>query len=255
VLYLRKIIYSNIINYGFITTALIIMRKLLGQEAYYKSNASLGFDFDKEHGVQTHLIVEKSESDITGKHRQFALDHVPIEPHIALKALHGARIDFSNYHFIDIGSGSGRALILASFLGFKKITGVELSSKLHELAQKNLSLYMSKQQKTKDHYKLLNISALEYQFPDEPFCIYIYRPFDDEIFSQFLEGLQIFIVEHPDIPIVLVSIFTYSRDLYKRYSPSLVLNRDIEVTEPLHCWQVYRSVCEPWQKDAGSSLL
>ena len=47
--------------------------------------------------------------------------------------------DLSSFSFIDIGSGKGRALILAGRLGFREAIGVEFSSNLHRIAEKNLA--------------------------------------------------------------------------------------------------------------------
>lgn len=42
-------------------------------------------------------------------------------------------LDFEEYTFIDLGSGKGRALLIASEYPFRAVVGVELSPKLHAL--------------------------------------------------------------------------------------------------------------------------
>lgn len=46
-----------------------------------------------------------------------------------------------DYHFIDLGCGKGRVLIIALEYGLKKVTGVEISSSLLEQARWNLSRF------------------------------------------------------------------------------------------------------------------
>ena len=50
----------------------------------------------------------------------------------------GLSIDYSRYVFIDIGSGMGRALLMASEFPFKQLVGIELSPTFHQIAQQNV---------------------------------------------------------------------------------------------------------------------
>ena len=43
-------------------------------------------------------------------------------------------------HFLDIGCGKGRALCMAAHLGFKKVTGLDFSKDLCEIATENLTI-------------------------------------------------------------------------------------------------------------------
>src|SRR5437868_3778970 len=47
--------------------------------------------------------------------------------------------DMSSFCFIDIGSGKGRALVLAARHSFAQIIGVELSARLHRIAERNIA--------------------------------------------------------------------------------------------------------------------
>ena len=54
--------------------------------------------------------------------------------------------DFRDFIFIDLGSGKGRALLMASDYPFRRIVGVELLPQLHRAAQDNLTKYRSETQ-------------------------------------------------------------------------------------------------------------
>ena len=45
------------------------------------------------------------------------------------------------FAFVDMGSGKGRALLVASEFAFAKIVGIELSPQLHRIAQNNVKRY------------------------------------------------------------------------------------------------------------------
>ena len=47
--------------------------------------------------------------------------------------------DVSSFCFIDIGSGKGRALVLAARRPFAEVIGVELSARLHRIAEENIA--------------------------------------------------------------------------------------------------------------------
>ena len=47
------------------------------------------------------------------------------------------------FTFVDLGSGKGRTLLMASDYPFRRIIGVELLPSLHQIAQENLRQYKS----------------------------------------------------------------------------------------------------------------
>jgi len=62
----------------------------------------------------------------------------PTEPVLFEEMLASIKIDFRNFTFIDLGSGKGRVLLLASDYPFRQIVGVELLPALNRIAQENL---------------------------------------------------------------------------------------------------------------------
>jgi len=47
--------------------------------------------------------------------------------------------DFSQYSFIDMGSGKARMLFVAAELPFRRVIGVEFDRKLHAAAKENIA--------------------------------------------------------------------------------------------------------------------
>lgn len=105
-------------------------------------------------------------------------------------------INYEDYIFIDLGSGKGRTLLLASNHPFKKIIGVEHASPVHDIATRNISQYRSKTQKCKDVTSVC-MDATEYQFPAEPLVLYLYNPFGREVVSKVLANLRISLQAQP----------------------------------------------------------
>src|SRR5437660_9253991 len=57
------------------------------------------------------------------------------------------KINFNDFTFIDLGSGKGRTLPMASDYPSRRIVGVELLPSLNEIAPQNLAQYHSDSQK------------------------------------------------------------------------------------------------------------
>jgi tRNA G46 methylase TrmB len=77
------------------------------------------------------------------------------------------------FTFVDIGSGKGRALLVASELPFAKIVGVELSHELNRIAQENIKRYRPSSQLCTTFF-LHCMNAVEYTFGPEPLVLFLF---------------------------------------------------------------------------------
>ena len=80
-----------------------------------------------------------------------------------------------DYTFIDIGSGKGRTLLLASEYPFQKIVGVELISGLHRAAEENVRAYLSSTNSA-SNIEVICQDARDFDFPLSPLVIYLFNP-------------------------------------------------------------------------------
>jgi len=106
------------------------------------------------------------------------------------KSIKSLPIKNSDFTFIDLGSGKGRALMYAALSGFKKIIGIEFSSHLHKIAESNIQNFYKK--KPLDcSIELVQIDATKYQFPNENLIIFMYNPFIGVTMQKVIRNLQI----------------------------------------------------------------
>lgn len=82
-------------------------------------------------------------------------------------------------HFLDIGCGKGRALCMAAHYGFNKVTGLDFSKALCDIAKENLQ--HTKQIIPVLEYKVINNDAFYFEIPDDVDCIFFFNPFDEII--------------------------------------------------------------------------
>ncbi len=97
--------------------------------------------FDRRWGTDTAGEISVRALGFTGEqltryHRYAASAETMVAP-----AIERLGIDPARYHFIDYGAGKGRALMFALQLGFGRVTGVELSDALCDVARRNLTLF------------------------------------------------------------------------------------------------------------------
>ncbi len=153
-------------------------------------------EFDQEFGVDTSGPLGLSELEVGDEAYQYALGYQATLPRAFRHLLGKLPIRHQEFVFIDLGSGKGRTLLLASELPFKKVIGVELSPRLHRIAQENIRKYQSKAQKCQE-IETVCVNAAAYRFPTEPAVIYLYNPFKEAVMLGVLENLRLSLQTHP----------------------------------------------------------
>jgi SAM-dependent methyltransferase len=160
-------------------------------------------EFDWEHRVNT------TSAGVGWRERLLGVFHSPYQPtesilfHEMINALlEQSQFDFRDFVFIDLGSGKGRTLLMASDYPFRRIVGVELLPELHRAAQENLSKYRSETQKC---FALESIcaDATGFQFPDEPTMLFLFNPFPEAGLRRMVANLEQSLREYPRAVYVL----------------------------------------------------
>ncbi len=146
--------------------------------------------FDSTRGVKTMGLVRvPAPSQVVGEIRDSNM-YGPVRvanAHAALRDLPSG--DYSEYTFIDIGSGLGRVLFVAAEYPFRRVVGVEFSTDLHQQALDNIARYRHGKRRC-GSIEAVHANAAEYEFPDEKLVIYMFNPFGPEILSRMLANLE-----------------------------------------------------------------
>jgi SAM-dependent methyltransferase len=74
------------------------------------------------------------------------------------------------YSFVDVGAGTGRALLLAGELPFRKVIGVELSEELSRIAQRNVARW-SRVARPKSKIRVVHEDAAKFHWPRTPLLV------------------------------------------------------------------------------------
>jgi len=126
----------------------------------------------------------------------FHSPYQPTEPALFYEMLAQLDVNFSDYTFIDIGSGKGRTLLMASDYPFRRILGVELLPELDRTARENIAKYKSDKQKC-FQIECCCADARSFPFPAEPVVLYLFNPLPRAGLAQMLDHLEHSIAKRP----------------------------------------------------------
>jgi SAM-dependent methyltransferase len=153
-------------------------------------------DFDARFGTDTqgeipaeHLAHERAIASQSVSYEptdpaafRVMIEHIPIAPR--------------EYTFVDLGSGKGRALLLAALAGFRRIIGVEASPMLHRVAGENLKAWARAGMPARG-MKLLLQDAAAYTPPPDPCLIFLFNPFHARVMGRVLRNLRLSLQRTP----------------------------------------------------------
>ena len=133
---------------------------------------------ERELGIQTFGAHAPAELSIEVDSKLGGYLYQPSSSVIFEKAMNVLPFNFNDKTFLDVGSGKGRALILAAEAGFKKVIGIEYADELNDIARANIEKVKSRFPETE--FVLKEGDALQYDIPVEVDVIYLFNPFDAE---------------------------------------------------------------------------
>ena len=163
--------------------------------------------FDWRHGVRTCGDANLTDLTLVGNNADHGVFYHPAHPKLLFEVFSSLKIDYPAYTFVDLGSGKGRALLVASEFSFSEILGVEFAAELHEIACENIRSYRSKTQKCKN-VQSLNRDAAEFELPLTPLVLYLFNPFRPSVLIPVLQRLQRSLISHPrDVTLIYAAPF------------------------------------------------
>jgi SAM-dependent methyltransferase len=138
--------------------------------------------FDNRTHLDTDGEVPLWRLKISSENAKFGCKYQASDPAFFLDALASVPAEFRDLTFIDLGCGKGRALVLASEYGFKKVIGVEFSSELAEIARRNLST-------AGVAADVVEADACRYCLPQSDLLVYMYNPFGKPVMESVVRNL------------------------------------------------------------------
>ena len=151
-------------------------------------------DFDLDHSVDTtraNVSLRIQLAATLAGHPYFAT-----EPWLFEQIMQALPADLREFTFVDMGSGKGRVLLMASSYPFLRIIGAEFLPSLHQSALQNIAKYTSEEQQCRQ-IESHCMDARDFQFPAGPLVVYMFNSFPEPVFAAILENLSRSISEKP----------------------------------------------------------
>ena len=179
--------------YGFKETlveALPFLREMLTRNEQKQEDFEA---FDAQFGTDTAEEVWPWELPSVGKYRRDMHVYQTLAASTINNIIGELPIAHDRFTFIDLGSGKGRALLVASIYPFRKIVGVEVADELHQIALKNIDTYAAanKSQSIQKCQSIVAVrgDATQYEFPQGPLVVFMYSPFGKATLTKVIDGL------------------------------------------------------------------
>jgi hypothetical protein len=143
--------------------------------------------FDVRHGLDTSGFIGGGRLGGSHARARFSTAYYGVQPSRLKGALEkwsetsGTRA-VGDVTFVDAGAGKGRAMMVASEMGFAAVVGVELDADVAAVGQRNLELW-----RAACPMRLVQGDAAEMEFPVGPLLIFLYNPFQAPVLRRLLE--------------------------------------------------------------------
>ena len=132
-----------------------------------------GQQFDAAWGTETRWYDLGNYEPTPVRVVEEALDALPVDPERTL---------------VDLGSGKGRVVLLASRRAFRRVVGVEIRPALHRVAERNRSAFVAGGG-ARCPIHLLCGDAAHHPMPEGPLVVWWFNPFGADVVSAVLTRL------------------------------------------------------------------
>jgi SAM-dependent methyltransferase len=157
--------------------------------------------FDESFGVETSgLIYELPSGHQHDLHNNGYFAVAPSVFHAIMRAMQEQlHLDFQRFRFVDLGSGKGRALLLASDYPYREIIGVELSPELDRIARSNIARYALAKSGLLPHTPMISMQgdATDFAWPAGPLIVYMWNAFTRPVMERVFRNLESSLKEEP----------------------------------------------------------
>ena len=165
-----------------------VQRKGVVRTKKIAANVAMDLQFDLKYGTDTMRWVDRSEISTHSGNKAHSAPYraTKVRPLLALLR----QLDLPRECvFVDIGSGKGRVLLIASMYGFSKVVGIEFSGPLCLLARRNIDTFR-KRVALPAPIEVIEADAVKYTFPFNESVIFMYNPFDASILKRVVDNLR-----------------------------------------------------------------
>jgi SAM-dependent methyltransferase len=158
-------------------------------------NVAMDLGFDWRYGTNTMRWVDRNALETQSDNRSHSAPYRATKVRPFLQLLDNLKLP-RDCNFVDIGSGKGRVLLIASQYGFRKVVGIEFSGELCAIARQNVKAF-SRNAKPLSSIEVIETDATKYDFQAEDRVFFMYNPFDGFILGKVVDNIRRSLEENP----------------------------------------------------------
>lgn len=144
-----------------------------------------GLAWDRAHGTDTEQFVVPDAGDVCGGNWIAGHRYQGISPVDFIQALEGFEEDLRRFAFVDLGSGKGRAVLMAALSGrFRYAVGVEYAASLCAVAEANRTALGVR---LDCPVKMVREDAADFIPPFGPVFLFLYNPFGVDLMARTVQ--------------------------------------------------------------------
>jgi predicted RNA methylase len=202
---IRRRLEKAVLQHGVLGTAgrcliwplMYIGWRIMERTPFERQREQAGEDFDRQYGVDTtRSRGTEWAADIDSENWGEGTGYAATPPDTVRRSIQSLQIDHEEYVFIDLGSGKGRVVLVASEFPFKECLGIEYAPDLHKVAVRNIADFSSDKQRCKV-VKSHCLDAAKFSLPETPLVLFFAHPFGDAVLDKFLQSVQRSLRETP----------------------------------------------------------
>lgn len=158
--------------------------------------------FDRTYGTDTVAAAQLADLTVAEGDAGEGRMYVGSPPAVLRHCIPALVPDPSGMTFVDMGSGKGRALMLAALAGFPRAVGVEFAEELHEVAVRNRDAFGAVTGLGARVEPRLG-DATRFAYPPGPLMVFFNNPFRAPVLRGVIDGLRASLAADPRAAVLL----------------------------------------------------
>lgn len=164
--------------------------------------------FDQIHEVDTSGLLPSGHLATGHRNDEHITAYYAVAPSILRTLIEHWRetvppFPIHSYTFLDVGCGKGRAVLIASELGFRQVVGVELNPQMAAIAKTNARQWQQAHAADATAPSLASVEiveqdALDYTFPSTPTLVFLFHPFEAPVLKALIRRIETQFAKRPD---------------------------------------------------------
>ena len=157
--------------------------------------------FDAEHGTETYRRLDVRVTE-DAQRADAVWGYGAVNHDFFREIFRAIPVPLKPFAFVDVGSGKGAAVLMASEFPFRRLIGLELTRELIDVARLNVRHFNVSTGAQLDPL-WVHCDFFKWPLPDEPLLFFFNNPFPEQITIEALQALESAVAAHRH-PVLLV---------------------------------------------------